>query len=149
MAWLAVALWTGVVLGLGGDAFAQDSTSRYLLPLLRWLLPGAEPATLAGLLGAIRKSAHVFEYAVLGFLGWRAVRFSIRAPLAVRVGAALALVCAVAALDEARQARSELRSGRVADVGIDLAGGLAGVATGLSLGRAARTRRRLPPPASG
>jgi VanZ family protein len=139
-AWLVVALWAGIVLGLGSDAFSHSSTSRFLLPLLRWLLPDAEPATLAALLGGIRKAAHGVEYAALGILGYRALRLSLRLPLFGQVAVALGLVCAVAALDEALQSRSPLRSGRLADVGLDVAGGLAGVAVGLRLARSPRMR---------
>ena len=145
-AWLAVAVWTGIVLGLGSDSFSQSSTSRFLLPPLRWLLPDAEPATLMQLLDGIRRTAHGVEYAVLGTLCYRALHLSVRGPLLGRVGVAMGLLCAVAALDEAHQARSPLRSGRLSDVGLDVAGGLAGVAAGFTLGRSPRMRRWFPAP---
>ena len=142
--WLIVAIWTAIVLGLGSDSFSHSSTSRILLPLLQWLLPGAEPETLALLLRWIRKTAHVVEYAVLGILAYRALRLSVHLPTLGHLGIATGLVLAVAASDEGRQARSELRSGRLADVGLDATGGLAGAAAGFSLGRLPRTRRWFP-----
>jgi hypothetical protein len=41
------------------DVLAADETSRFIVPFLRWLLPGAAPATLDLVHGAIRKLGHV------------------------------------------------------------------------------------------
>ncbi len=138
LAWLAFAIWAAVVLGLGSDAFSHGSTSRYLLPLLRWLLPDVEPATRLEILHGIRKAAHVVEYAVLGALSYRALRLSSGLGRAGLLLVSSALLLAFAGADEARQALSPLRSGRLQDVALDLAGGLAGIALVACLGGRAR-----------
>src|SRR3989304_759991 len=60
--------------GLGGGAASAEERSRVLLPLLRWLLPGAPPEQLAALHGLLRKAGHVAEYATLALLWFRAFR---------------------------------------------------------------------------
>jgi VanZ family protein len=125
-AWALALAWTAVILLASGDAFSASATSRFLLPLLRWLLPEASPETLAALHFAARKSAHVTEYAVLAWLAWRALRGTSRLGVAPAL-LALAWVLGVAVLDETHQARLESRTGAVGDVALDGAGGLAGL----------------------
>jgi VanZ family protein len=144
LAWLAFALWACIVLGLGSDAFSDGSSSRYLLPLLRWLLPEAETLTLLKILHAVRKLAHLVEYAVLGVLCYRALRLSTRIGLAGQLLLTTALLVVLAGADEARQALSSVRSGRLRDVGLDVAGGLAGLAIVVSLSRSRWARRWFP-----
>lgn len=123
-AWLWVALWLLVVLRFSqGDVSAEWSFGS-LAPLMRFLGLGPQHVDLAHFL--IRKGAHVVEYAGLGFLSFRAARLSL--PGARAAGAALLLCLAVATLDEANQARLETRTGSPWDVGLDLAGGVLGVA---------------------
>ncbi len=135
-AWLAAGLWTAVVLTLSGDSFSADSTSRFLGPLLRWLLPGLSPEGLAAVHTAVRKGAHVFEYGVLALLAARAAARSWGRAPALPAAAALAIVLAVAGVDESRQARSGARTGAASDVALDCAGGAAAL-----LLRAALLRR--------
>jgi VanZ family protein len=134
-AWLAVALWTGVILFLSGEGFSARTTSGVLAGLAAWLLPGASPEALAALHFLVRKSAHVVAYGVLGALAFRALRHSATAGRSVALG--LALVGAVAVADESHQARLPNRTGSARDVALDLSGG----ALGISL-VAARWRRR-------
>jgi VanZ family protein len=131
-AWLALAAWTALVLTLSSDAFGASGTSRILVPLLRAILPFASEEALALVHGAIRKSAHVIEYAVLGGLALRAfVRAAGRPLRAAGYGAALlafAYGLAVATADEARQSASRARTGARSDVLLDTAGAAAGIA---------------------
>ena len=71
--WLPVIVWAGVIWTLSSDAFSGDHTSGLLVPLLNVLLPGASPATLLAAHAAVRKLAHVTEYAVLAVLVFRAL----------------------------------------------------------------------------
>jgi VanZ family protein len=55
-------------------AFASPQTSRILLPLLHWLLPGLTPETLDLIHEVARKSGHFVNFFVLGLLLYRALR---------------------------------------------------------------------------
>jgi VanZ family protein len=109
------------------DVLAADETSRFILPFLRWLLPGAQPATLDLLHGAIRKLGHVSEFAVLAVLWYRSLALDgrTRRPKAALV--AFALTLAFAGLDELHQAFVATRTGSMMDVGWDGLGALCGV----------------------
>ena len=106
--WLLLACWIGVILAIGGTtAFAETGA------IVRWLL---------------RKSVHILEYGVLGFLLWwtTADRTRDRGRWQVSFGVAMAIV--IAGLDEWRQTRIAGRAGELADVGLDAVGGTLGVA---------------------
>lgn len=121
-------LWAAIVWGAGGDSLSATSTSRFLGPLLDWILPSLGDAQKDFLLGLSRKSAHVVEYAILAALLLRALRLSWTGPL---TSAALVSFCGVAALavtDEWRQGLSAARTGSAGDVALDLAGGLVAIA---------------------
>ncbi len=134
-AWLAVALWAGLILRLSGDDLSAASTSRLLGPLLRWIFPELDAQTLQTIHFIVRKAAHFLEYAVLGALAIWALRRSGTWSAGRRAGLALALVAAVAALDEGHQSRSTRRTGSPWDAGLDGAGGVAGIALATALGR--------------
>ncbi len=123
-------LWTAVVLGFSSDSFGHESTSRTLLPLLRWLLPGADPSLLEALHYAIRKSAHAAEYGLLAALALRALLgvASLRRRAAAAAALAFAYCLVVASADEIAQSRTTLRSGAASDVALDLAGSAAALA---------------------
>ena len=52
---------------------ASDNTSRFVRPFLLWLEPHMSEETIEHWHYIIRKTAHFVEYAMLGFLAWRAV----------------------------------------------------------------------------
>ena len=138
-AWLALALWIVLVLILSGTDFSAVNTRGWLRELVLRLVPGVSDAALEAAHVLVRRGAHVFEYAVLALLALRALRLSWPG-LALRPAAAtLALVAAVALVDEAHQARLAARTGSPADVALDLAGGAAALA---ALGFLRRGRRR-------
>jgi VanZ family protein len=138
--WLPVVLWIALILALGQGSFSADATRSRLAPLLRLLGFGPEALETAHTL--LRKGAHVGEYAVLGALAERAPRGA--APGARAARAAL-LAAAIAASDEALQARQPSRTGSPWDVALDLAG--AGL--GIALARGRRRRRAGARPAPG
>ncbi len=140
-AWLLVGVWISLILLLSGDNFSAHQTSRFIGPLLAWLFPEMPEANRLLVHGAIRKAAHVAEYAVLAALALRALRLSfrrsrpsLRSALALPA-LALLLVLAVAAFDEAGQARRDARTGSLVDVGWDLLGGTLGCTAALALAR--------------
>ncbi len=136
-AWLAVAACVGVILAFSGDDFSAQSTSRILGPLLRWLFPDLHHATLHAIHLWVRKAAHVTEYAALGLLAFRALRLSLAITLPRSALLGLGVVLAVAAADELRQSFLASRTGSIADVGFDLAGGALGVCLVVAAHRAA------------
>ena len=127
-AWLAVAVCVGLIWSLSSDSFSANATSGYLGPFLRWLLPKASYATRYEIHVFIRKSAHAIEYALLALLTYRAAYLSRPGTLLRHAGLALALVFAVAGLDELRQSFSSARTGSLRDVALDVSGGLAALA---------------------
>jgi VanZ family protein len=129
-AWVAVGLWIGVIFFFSGEAFSAELTRSGIGPLARLL--GLDDETIVMVHFFIRKSAHVLEYAALGYLALRAAAL----PLGRRPGVAFALLLGllVAGADEIHQARVTGRTGTPRDVALDFAG--------VGLGVALRARRR-------
>jgi len=121
-AYAPLVIWTVVIIGLGSSVGAMTETSRFIRPLLEFLFPTADPATLAFYHGLIRKAAHVFEYAVLGLLAYRALRFA-----EVRPIIAILFVGLIAAVDELNQSFNPARTSSPWDVGLDVLGGIIGI----------------------
>lgn len=122
---LAPLLWAAVILTLSFDLGSSAETSRLLVPVLHWLMPGASADQIAALHALVRKGAHVTEYAVLAALTFRAATRGLawgRGP-----GALLAVVAAlaVAALDEGHQRLVLSRTASAWDVGLDTASAVA------------------------
>jgi VanZ family protein len=139
--WLLALLWTGIVLWLGGDAASSSATSRFLRPLLRWLLPDASPYELYRIHMGLRKGAHVAEYGLLALLAWSALRASARAAMLRLAGLALVWVLAIAACDEGRQSFSAARTGSPWDVALDVFGGVLALALAIAYTRLMHSRR--------
>jgi VanZ family protein len=74
LSWLPVAVWALLIYGSSTSALASPQTSRILIPLLHWLLPGLAPDTLDLIHEFARKSVHFVNYFVLGLLLYRALR---------------------------------------------------------------------------
>jgi VanZ family protein len=137
--WLPLLIWLGVIFLGSTDLMSAENTSRFVVPFLLWLKPGMSPATIRSILFAIRKCAHLTEYAILALLLWRALRSgsTLRTKGAMLFGAVL-LACAVfAASDEFHQSfvKSRTPSGR--DVMLDTAGAFLGLLIGASFAQRA------------
>ena len=125
--WGPLILWM-VLISVGStDVLAADETSRFIVPFLRWLLPGEAPGTVDLLHGAIRKLGHVSEFAVLAVLWYRSLAWERQARQPKAACAAFALALAFAGLDEVHQAFVATRTASVMDVGWDGLGALCGV----------------------
>ncbi len=131
--------WAALISLFSTDSFAGDETRRLLLPVLAWLAPEASRDALLVAHAALRKLAHLSEYAVLGALLVRALAAPGRSRLAVGVRAAL-LCLGYAAFDELHQLFVPSRTAASADVILDATGAWLGVAAALRLSRA-RPRR--------
>ncbi len=127
-AWLLVFAWLAVIFLLSSESFSEPSTGSLLHPFLRWLFPEWSTSEIRSLHHTIRKAAHMSVYWVLALLSFRAIRLSLAASTLRLAGLALALVFGAAATDEFLQSFSETRTGSLADVGYDLAGGIVALA---------------------
>ena len=137
LAWLAVGGWIALITILSGEGFSEDSTSRFIGPLLDWLFPDASPEAIGTLHDAVRKTAHAVEYATLAILACRAIQSSVPSGPRGHAVLAMTLVLAMAAADETHQSMLPGRDGTLWDAALDGLGG----ATGVGLFFAYRTRR--------
>jgi VanZ family protein len=124
-AWTLAALWTALVLTASTEAFSADATRGLVHEIWSWF--GIAPARAAPYVFWTRKTAHFVEYAVLGVLVLRALRFA-GVGLPAAIACALLWALAVALGDETHQARLASRTGSARDVAIDLAGAATAVA---------------------
>ncbi|HEY7437622.1 MAG TPA: VanZ family protein [Methylomirabilota bacterium] len=115
--------WSALIAWFSGAGWHGGATALLFEPWLRALLPWALPEQVAGAHWLLRTTGHVVEYAVLALL-WRRALAGPDAPASWRWPLALAVL--TAGLDEAHQALTPAREGRVADVLLD--GGAAGAA---------------------
>ena len=101
--WLPPLVWMAVIFGLSSSLGSSEETSRFVVPLLRWLFRWAAPGDIAALHGLVRKGGHLTEYAVLGALWFRAFRRGPRLAPGAAAWSALTLSVAWAGLDEWHQ----------------------------------------------
>jgi VanZ family protein len=117
--WLPAISWVVVLFMLSSSVFSAANTSKIIVPLLRFILPGASAATISMLHGLIRKAAHFTNYVILFWL-------LIRGPMAGRPYTALALCVCYAFLDEGHQIFVPGRTPSLYDVALDSSGALFG-----------------------
>lgn len=125
--WLPVVIWMVVVFSASADSQSYQHSSAILEPLLHWLFPQMSAATVGELHHLFRKTGHLTEYAILGWLVWRAVRRPVKNDFRpwnwAEAGLALCVVFAYAASDEFHQIFVPTRTPLVTDVLIDTTGG--------------------------
>jgi VanZ family protein len=129
--WVPPFLWAAAILWASSDSFSAGATGG---GIERVFGPAAAPAVNF----AIRKLAHLVEYAILALLVWRAIAAELERPerrrLTLIITPMLATL-AVAVTDEVLQGLSRTRSGSVWDVLLDLTGGAIGLAIVTRLSR--------------
>ena len=133
--WLPLVLWMAVVFAGSTDQMSGARTSRFLVPMLRWLKPDISNEALARWQFTIRKATHVFEYGILGILAGRAFGGSKAQGALTAVLWALPFCVAFAALDEFHQAFVPSRQSSLRDIGLDVLGASLGVALIYWIGR--------------
>src|SRR6266550_7182440 len=103
--WLALPIWLSVIFVGSTNLMSAEHTSRFVVPFLLWLKPGMSPQTIWVTLVAVRKCAHVIEYAVLALLLWRALRNTpvLGAKMLLASGAVMLSCALFAASDEFHQ----------------------------------------------
>ncbi len=151
LAWLAVGGWMALITILSGEGFSEDSTSRFIGPLLDWLFPDASPEAIGTLHDAVRKTAHAVEYATLAILASQAIQWSVASRPRGHATLAMTLVLAVAVADETYQSMLPGRDGRFWDTALDGLGGATGVGLFFAYQRTRRIRKgeRSPAPRPG
>ena len=125
--WLPVVGWMLLIYLASTDLLSAQHTSRFIEPFLRWINPEISVEAVRAVQFAVRKTAHVVEYAILAALLARAVRKEeprLRWPQAV---VAVAVAVTYAAIDEYHQSFVSSRTGSPFDVLIDACGALLGV----------------------
>ena len=124
--WLPALLWAGFIFIGSTDLLSGSRTSRYLGPVLHWLLPQLSPAALKSVQLGIRKTGHVTEYSLLTGLLWRALNGTslgrTRPWPQWRAWFTGLLAVSYAASDEWHQSFVASREGSVRDVAIDAFG---------------------------
>src|SRR6266849_9381696 len=140
-AWLPVLVWMLVIFTGSTNAGSAENSSRLIAPVLKWLKPDISEAAVGTIVLAIRKTAHVAEYAILAALLWRALRSHGRGETRAwswrQAGLALLLSALYAASDEFHQSFVKSREASVRDVALDTAGASLGL---LASGAFARWR---------
>jgi VanZ family protein len=117
-------LWIGVVLFASTTEGAMQNTSRFIIPLLKFLFPNTPEEILTVYHGYIRKLAHLTEYGILAF--WASRAFSNSTLNYLRrfwLVFAWILVFLVASIDEYNQSFNALRTSSIYDVLLDVCGG--------------------------
>ena len=126
-----MAAWMAVVFVASTDLGSEPHTSRFLVPLLRWLDPQISAAGIERGILLVRKAGHVTEYAILAVLVLRALHILQARPLArwswSLAAGALAVSAAYGASDEIHQLFVPSRGPSVHDVLIDSSGAVLGL----------------------
>jgi VanZ family protein len=119
--WLPVVAWLFVIFWFSTDVYAGEETSRFIVPLLRFLFPFLAPDQIDFLHWLIRKASHFSEYFVLTVLTYRSIQgsWAEHADVLVRT---LVFVISVAMFDELHQRFTAFRGGSPLDVGYDCLG---------------------------
>lgn len=120
--WIASAVWAVVISTLSTDTFSSEHTSRFILPVLRWLFPHAGPDALEIMHAVIRKTAHLSEYFILSTLLFLAQRGDNRWWKLRWAVWAIVMCAGYAALDEFHQSFVPSRTASPWDSLIDTTG---------------------------
>jgi VanZ family protein len=120
--WALPLIWAIVIWTFSTGSFSAQDTSRWILPVLHWLLPHARQRTLLLLHTGIRKLAHVFEYMIFSLVLLRGIRGDRKGWKLDWAFAAVAIAVGYAALDELHQVFVPGRGPALRDVLIDAAG---------------------------
>lgn len=121
--WLPVFLWMAFIFGMSTGTFSSDTTASILESVVRVILPSISEPELQMMHHAVRKSAHLLEYFVLGLLLFNAFRGGSEEQR-VRQWALYSLTFSAlyAASDEFHQAFVATRTASLIDVCIDITG---------------------------
>ncbi len=155
-AWALSLLWIAVIV-LESFAGSFENTGKVIYPMLHFLFPGMKLVTMVQVHAFLRKLGHFTGYCILSltlYRSWWVTLASRAAPERLSwhdmlhawrgyaVVLALLATLVVAGLDEFHQSLTPGRTGRVADVALDEAGGVLAQALIVIVGSAARPGRK-------
>jgi VanZ family protein len=126
---LVLEYWTPIVIWLLGmylfstDMMSSSETSRFIVPILKFLLPGLSPSGIDFWHAVIRKLAHVTEFFILAIFVYRALKFDGFGPIDGKLRT-IAFVVLAALFDELHQSFVASRTATIIDVGYDCLGGV-------------------------
>jgi VanZ family protein len=120
--WLPAIAWACVISVLSTDAFSNEHTSVFIIPVLHWLFPHASAETLELMNTFIRKTAHLTEYFMLSILLMHGLRGKDRSWKLHWAIWAVAIAAGYAALDEFHQSFVPSRGPSAWDVLLDTTG---------------------------
>ncbi len=125
--WVSLILWMGFIFWLSTDTFSSEHTASVIAPLLHFIMPSRSAQEIEILHNAIRKSAHMIEYFVLGILlfGLFGAFPGMMTKRKLRRWAVISFLVVVlyALSDEFHQSFVLSREPSLRDVGIDTIGG--------------------------
>jgi VanZ family protein len=127
-AWIAAILWLIVIAIESSALLSSHNTSRILFPLLHYLF-GLDLIRFEHWHFFIRKGGHIFGYAMLSFLLFRAWRVTLPSLDGAKWASRWAAIAVfgtalVASLDEWHQSYLPSRTGRWQDVVLDTSAGI-------------------------
>jgi VanZ family protein len=122
-AWIAAALWIGIIAVESTEWLSAEHTGRFLYPIFHFLM-GMDFARFESLHHYLRKIGHFVGYFALSALLFRAWKNTLHVPGAKQwalrwAGIAFGMAVLVASLDEWHQTFLPSRTGRFADVVLD------------------------------
>jgi VanZ family protein len=122
--WVPAISAAAIISVLSTEAFGENHTATYIIPVLHWLIPTASPRLLHWLLTGIRKMAHIAEFSVFSMLVFRACRAGRQGWRPGWAVATLLIAVAGASLDEIHQIFVPGRGPSIRDVAIDTVGAM-------------------------
>ncbi len=126
--WVLTLLWAGKIFWFSTEGFSGDHSGSYLRKLFGLLHLSVDQLTFRAIHVALRKSAHVWEYAILSVLAYRSLSKGEQSGFQPRMAAWAVLVAAVYSLtDEFHQAFVLGRGPSLMDCVIDTSGAILGV----------------------
>jgi VanZ family protein len=126
--WIPALAWAALIFIFSGEAFSEGNTRGLYESMLRDLFPAVSGTAIDLIHLSIRKLGHFGEYLVLAVLVLRALRDDREEKLNWnRFGLALMLVALYAVSDEGHQAFVPGRNASIADVLVDVFGGISGI----------------------
>jgi VanZ family protein len=139
--WVPLLLWMALIFVASTKAGGPGISSYFLHLVLRWLDPGINAEHFEVVHIGVRKTAHLTEYAGLGYLALRTARAEIpqaESRPAIAFGAALLFCAFYASTDEFHQSFVPTRHPAATDVMIDTAGAAIGLSLTLGIERLRR-----------
>jgi len=123
--WIPVIMTMICIYWMSTDTLSSRSTMHIIEPILRFFAPSLSRKEILMIHGMIRKAAHVIVYLILGILLFRAFRAGSHEQRLWRWAlSSLAVVALYAITDEFHQSFIPTRTATLADVGINVLGGI-------------------------